>query len=255
MKLAIMQPYFFPYVGYFQAIHAVDKYILYENLDYITEGWMHRNRILVKNQNPIYINAHIVGKSSNKKIKEIELVQNNSWKKKTLNSISLNYRGSNFYDETFALIEPLILNDPKYLFEFNANIIKKISIYLDLKTQIISSNKNLEQLEHDLNTIDKNDYSIFPELKKTMPIKKVARVLKICEIEKATVFINAIGGMELYTKDEFKKYNIDLFFIETKPYSYKQFSNNYFPHLSIIDVLMHNGKTGTMEILKNYNLI
>ena len=77
MKLAIMQPYFFPYLGYFQAIKAVDKYILYENLDYITEGWMHRNRILVKNQNPIYINANIISKSSNKKINEIELVQNN----------------------------------------------------------------------------------------------------------------------------------------------------------------------------------
>ncbi|MEI8137325.1 MAG: WbqC family protein [Bacteroidota bacterium] len=58
-----MQPYFFPYLGYFQAIKAVDKYILYENIDYITEGWMHRNRILVKNQKPIYINANVIGQS------------------------------------------------------------------------------------------------------------------------------------------------------------------------------------------------
>ncbi|HQQ62857.1 MAG TPA: WbqC family protein [Pseudomonadales bacterium] len=76
-----MQPYFFPYLGYFQTISAVDKYIVYENLDYITGGWMHRNRILIKNQKPVYINAQIIGKSSNKKINEIELVKNGLWKK------------------------------------------------------------------------------------------------------------------------------------------------------------------------------
>ena len=255
MKLAIMQPYFFPYLGYFQAIKAVDKYILYENLDYITEGWMHRNRILVKNQNPIYINANIIGKSSNKKINEIELVQNNVWKKKLLNSINLNYRGSAYFHEIFCLIEQLVKTESKFLLEYNANIIKEVCLFLEIKTSIISDNKHYLQLETNLNSIDSGDYSQFPDLLITKPIKKVARVIEICKIERANNFINAIGGKELYDKNEFKKYNIDLYFVETKTYSYKQFSNKFHHHLSIIDVLMHNGKEGTKKLLENYILI
>jgi hypothetical protein len=255
MKLAIMQPYFFPYLGYFQAIKAVDKYILYENLDYITEGWMHRNRILVKNQNPIYINANIISKSSNKKINEIELVQNNVWKKKLLNSINLNYRGSAYFHEIFCLIEKLVKTESKFLLEYNANIIKEVCLFLEIKTSIISDNKHYLQLETNLNSIDSGDYSQFPDLLLTKPIKKVARVIEICKIENAKTFINAIGGQALYSKDEFNKYGIELFFVKTEPFEYKQFSKSFIPNLSIIDVLMHNGKEKTKELINNYNLI
>ena len=89
MKLAMMQPYFLPYIGYFQVIHAVDKMILYENIDYITEGWMNRNRIQIKNQQPSYINAVVSKKSSNKKIIEIQIEDGKIWKKKLLNKIFL----------------------------------------------------------------------------------------------------------------------------------------------------------------------
>lgn len=255
MKLAIMQPYFFPYLGYFQAIAAVDKYILYENLNYITEGWMSRNRILVKNQNEIYIKANVQSKSSNKKISEIELVQNDFWKKKLIKSIDLNYRGSEFFDEIFPIVCKLILTEQKFLYEYNAQIIKEICLYLNISTQIVSNNVNYEMMERELNKIDCKDYSTFNYLSKTKPIKKVARVIEMCRIENADVFINAIGGKELYDKNEFKEYGIELFFIETKSYYYKQFSESFFPHLSIIDVLMHNGKEGTKKLLTNYNLV
>jgi hypothetical protein len=255
MKLAIMQPYFFPYLGYFQAIHAVDKYILYENLDYITEGWMHRNRILVKNQKPIYINANIVGKSSNKKISEMELVQNPIWKKKLLHSIDLNYRGSEFFQEAFPLVEKLINGNETLLFEYNCAIIKELCEFLDINTVIVTNNKNYLSLEIELDTIHEDNYSLSPELLVTKPARKVARVIKMCKTENASVFINAIGGKELYKKEEFKAYGIELLFVDTKPYQYKQFSHEFVPGLSIIDVLMHNGKNGTKELLNNYTLV
>lgn len=255
MKLAIMQPYFFPYIGYFQAISAVDKYILYENLDYITEGWMNRNRILIKNQDPIYINAKIQNKSSNKKINEIELLKNNVWKKKLIKSLYFNYSGSNFFEEIFPFLNDLINTEHKFLFEFNANIISEICFLLEIKTTIVTDNNKYNELEVLLNKIEDDDYASFPNLKINKPIKKVARVIEICNRENANIFINAIGGKELYNKNEFKKYGIDLFFIETRPYQYKQFSESFVPHLSIIDVLMHNGKEGTKELLNNYNLV
>jgi hypothetical protein len=255
MKLAIMQPYFFPYIGYFQAIKAVDKYILYENLDYITQGWMHRNRILVKNQKTVYINVKLVGKSSNKKINEIELVQNYIWKKKLINSIDLNYRGSLFFDDVFPLIKNLIEHEEKYLFIYNSNIINKICEFLDIKTTIETKNNNYLYLENALDNLAETNYLSQPDLLKTNPIKKVSRVIKICQKEKATTFINAIGGLQLYSKEEFKDYGIDLLFIESKPYQYNQFSDTFHPHLSIIDVLMHNGKEGTKHLINNYILI
>ena len=255
MKIAIMQPYFFPYIGYFQAIYAADKYLIYENLDFITEGWMNRNRILIKNQKPTYINALIANKSSNKKIYDVELFAYKTWKKKLLNSIELNYRGSKFFNEIFPVLEAVIKSEIIFLHQYNSHIIKTICIYLGIKTEIISQNNNYLPLEENLLSIDRSDYSHFPELLKTKPIKKVARVLSICKAENANIFINAIGGQELYNKNEIKQYGIDLFFLETKPYIYQQFSEDFFLHLSIIDVLMHNGKEGTMQIIKNFNLI
>ncbi len=255
MKLAIMQPYFFPYIGYFQCIAAVDKYILYENLDYITEGWMHRNRILIKNKAASYINARTIGRSSNKKISEIELDTNFIWKKKLINSIRLNYSGAKYFEESFALIEQLIQQEHKYLFEYNTAIIKGICNFLNIKTTIISDNKNYLPFEDKLNAIDYNDYSMFTALLKTKPIKKVARVLEMCRMEQADTFVNAIGGKDLYDKKEFEQYDIDLFFIQTGDIAYEQFNRDFFPHLSIIDVLMHNGREQTKELLNNYKLV
>jgi hypothetical protein len=250
-----MQPYFFPYLGYFQAIHAVDKYILYENLDYITEGWMHRNRIMVKHQRPIYINANVIGKSSNKKISEMELVPNPIWKKKLIHSIDLNYKGSEFFSDVFPLIEELINDQTSLLFEYNSNIIKGICKFLDIDTIIVTKNDNYLSMESELDSIPENNYSSSPELLLTKPIKKVARVLRMCKAENAKTFVNAIGGKNLYSKNEFKAYGIELLFVETKPYLYKQFSQEFVSGLSIIDVLMHNGKNGTRQLLNNYHLI
>ena len=255
MKLAIMQPYFFPYLGYFQAINAVDKYILYGNLDYITEGWMHRNRILVKNQKPIYINVNVIGRSSNKKINEMELVENTRWKKKLLNTIELNYRGSKFFNDVFPLIVQLINADRKLLFDYNCHIIKEICQFLEIQTIIETNNSKYLDLEKELEETKNNTHSNSSEFISNNPIKKVARVIKICQTENSRTFINAIGGTQLYNKEDFKNYGIDLYFVETKPYLYEQFSNEFHPGLSIIDVLMHNGKNKTKQLLNNYNLV
>ncbi|MEI8136311.1 MAG: WbqC family protein, partial [Bacteroidota bacterium] len=200
-------------------------------------------------------NANVIGKSSNKKISEMQLVQNQSWKKKLINSIDLNYRGSEYFTEVFPVIEQLIQGKQELLFEYNCTIIKGICEFLNINTTIVTKNENYLSLELELDKISETNYSSSPELLLTKPIKKVARVLKICKAENASVFINAIGGKELYNKEEFKSYGIELLFVESKPYQYKQFSKEFISGLSIIDVLMHNGKRGTNELLNNYNLV
>ncbi len=254
MKLAIMQPYFFPYIGYFQAINAVDKYILYDNLNYIKEGWVHRNRILI-NGKPSYTLAQVQHKSSHKKIAEIALVEDNRWKLKLLKTLFLSYKSASFFDEIYMLIETILKKEVETLSEFNSNSIQTIANYLEIKTEISSDCSPYFALEKKLEAeiLSKEN---FPEIQSEKMIHKVIRVLEICKHEKAKTFVNAIGGQELYYKDEFRNNGIELYFVQTLSHQYKQNSSNQFvPNLSIIDVLMNCGKQQTKQLLNEYTLL
>ena len=254
MKLAIMQPYFFPYIGYFQAINAVDKYILYDNLNYIKEGWVHRNRILI-NGKPSYIAAQLQHKSSNKKIAEIALVEDNRWKHKLLKTLFLSYKSAPFFEEIYSLIETIFDKDNLTLSKFNAFSIQKLAQYLDIKTEITTDCKPYLEVEKKLEPeiLSKEN---FPEINLDTMVHKVVRVLEICKQEKATIFVNAIGGQELYYKEEFKNNGIELYFVQTLPHKYVQKGTTEFiPYLSVIDVLMNCGKQQTQQLLNKYQLV
>ena len=253
MKLAIMQPYFMPYLGYFQAIAAVDKYIIYENLTFIKDAWMNRNRLVQKNGTILQINVPLLHKSSNSLISEILIDNSQKWSEKILKMLVLNYKGARYYEEVYNLIKEIFSIRYDTLHQLNSVSIIKIARYLDIDTEIVFDNSNYIEFEEKLSSFD--DYSMFPNLEKTKPIKKVARVLEMCSRENSKYFINAIGGHELYSKEEFKQYGIDLYFIKMDNIEYKQFSNEFIPNLSIIDVLMHNGKEGTKELLNRYTLV
>lgn len=251
-----MQPYFLPYIGYFQAIHAVDKYILYSNLSFIKDGWMNRNRILIKDGSVAIINVPLIHKSSNTFIYDIRVDNSRNWNKKLLKSFFLNYKGSQYFEEVYPFFEKLLTKSYDYLYELNANTIIEISRFIGINTLIEFDNRTkYRELEIQLTNVEKGDYTDFHFMQKTKPIKKVARVLAISTIEKADVFINAIGGQDLYDKNEFASYGIDLKFIKTDEIIYPQFTKEFVPNLSIIDVLMHNGREGTLELIKKYTLI
>ncbi len=251
MKLAVMQPYFFPYIGYFQAINAVDKYIVYDDLNYIYQGWVDRNRLVDKSGTVFYIRPQLINASVSSLISEIELHPKQFWRKKLLKTLSFTYAGADSFKETFNLIQEILLFETNSLSNFNFHAIKKIADYLEIKTQLVQEKTKYKNLEEELRTKRPSSNSEEHEQLET----KLVRALEICTTEKATVFINAFGGQLLYKKEDFKKNGIDLFFIETKPYNYKQFTNTFYPHLSIIDVLMHNGKEKTQHLLNNYTLI
>lgn len=250
-----MQPYFMPYLGYFHAISAVDKFILYENLSFIKDRWMNRNRILLKNGDISLITVPLLKKSSNKTISEIRIDNNQQWKLKLLKTIYLNYTGSLFFDETYPFLEKLFEYPYDFLHQLNAHSIKLIADHLNINTQLDYNNDCYLELEAKLDKIDEYDFSEFPDVKIAHASKKVVRIIEIAKKEGANVFINANGGQTLYHKDEFSSFGIDLFFIKSDQITYHQFSEEFVPDLSIIDVLMHNGKEKTTNLVKKYTLV
>ena len=245
-----------PYLGYFQAIAAVDKYILYDQLTYIQSGWINKNRIRQRNMPVSNIVVPLIDKSSNTLIANTLIDNSKPWQKKILKALQLGYGKSAYYSEIMSLMEEILTREYTTISELNAYSIKRICEFLEIQTEIDSNVERYLDLEERLCDIENSDYSRFVHLH-TMPIKKVARVLEICKAEESNFFVNAIGGQELYDKDEFKQYDIDLFFIKMNNVQYSQncTDGSFEPGLSIIDVLMHNGKEGTKQLLNEYTLI
>ena len=231
MKIGIMQPYFFPYIGYWQLINAVDKYVIYDDVNYIKGGWINRNRILI-NDKPSFINLKMNGSSPNKLIKEIHVSNDNRWKNKLLKSIELSYRKAPFFEMSFPIIEEIINHDEVNLSLYLENLIKRIAEYLEMNTEFVLSS-NIE---------------------KDNSLKGQDKVIEICKSLGAKEYYNAIGGVELYSAENFNSYGIELKFLRTEYIEYKQFKNDFSPYLSIIDVMMFNSKEQIMNILDMYSL-
>ena len=231
MKIGIMQPYFFPYIGYWQLINAVDKYVIYDDVNYIKGGWINRNRILI-NDKPSFINLKMNGSSPNKLIKEIHVSNDNRWKNKLLKSIELSYRKAPFFEMSFPIIEEIINHDEVNLSLYLENLIKRIAEYLEMNTEFVLSS-NIE---------------------KDNSLKGQDKVIEICKSLGAKEYYNAIGGVELYSAENFNSYGIELRFLRTEYIEYKQFKNDFSPYLSIIDVMMFNSKEEIINILDMYSL-
>ncbi len=231
MKLGIMQPYFFPYIGYWQLINAVDKYVVYDDVNYIKGGWINRNNILLNNSKHL-ITLPLEEASSFKLINEISITKNEVLKNKLIKTIKSAYLKAPYFETIMPILESLIL-DNSNIAMLNYNIILVIKNYLNLDTEILLSS----------------------QIKKDNNLKAQDKVIHIAHLLRANEYINAIGGQELYSKEDFKQENIKLSFLKTNEIKYKQFKNEFVPNLSIIDVLMFNSPEKIKEMLNNYELI
>jgi hypothetical protein len=215
-RLAIMQPYFLPYIGYFQLIAAVDLFIVYDNIKYTKKGWINRNRMLQNGKDAMF-SLPLKSDSDSLDVNERELAADFN-REKLLNQFRGAYRGAPYFAPTYLLLEQILLYEDTNLFRFLHNSIVKTCEHLDIKTEIkISSDI---AINHGLKNQD--------------------RVLALCAAVDAAAYVNAIGGMELYSKETFQDKSIDLKFIRAKPIEYSQFGDAFVPWLSIIDVMMFN---------------
>jgi hypothetical protein len=226
MKLAIMQPYFFPYPGYFSLIKRVDEFILFDTPQFIRHGWVDRNRILNEGD-PLYIRPAKVKHSNRASINEILLKNDEPWKTKIIDQLNT-YHKAPYFEETKSILDKIFEDDIKSLVNFNKMSIQVICNYLDIKTTIkIWSEMNL--------TI--GDVQAPDEW-----------ALRICEAMKAQKYINPIGGLELFDSKKYEAMGIDIQFLDCLP-EYNQFDKDFIPGLSIIDMLMFNSKDQINQML------
>jgi hypothetical protein len=233
MKIGVMQPYIFPYIGYFQLINAVDKFIIYDNIKFTKKGWINRNRILMNGKED-YITLPIKKDSDFLNVDERFLADIFEDEKiKLLRKIKDAYKKAPYFTDTYALIESIITYQEKNLFRFIYNSLKELCNYLEIQTEFIIS--STVDVDHEL--------------------KAESKVIALCNAVGATSYINAIGGVELYSKDTFEFNNIELKFIKPESIVYSQFNNPFVPWLSIIDIMMFNSKATIKEFLNLYNLV
>ncbi len=236
MKLGIMQPYLFPYIGYFQLINAVDEFVVYDDVQYIKNGWINRNAILQSggNASPVQFTFSVKGDRSDNKINERYYSDTFPAEvKRFLKTLYYNYHNAPHYTDTIALIQEILTYSDRCVSQYNAYSLQKISEYLGIKTRFLLS----------------STLSIPSEL------KAQDRVLWVCKHLGTTVYINAIGGQELYSQEIFERKGIQLRFLRTGEISYHQYSTEFVPNLSIIDIMMFNSPEEVRDLLEIYRLI
>lgn len=230
MILAGNQPYFLPYIGYWQLIYAADIFEISDDYQYIDKGWINRNRIMINNSMK-YINVELLHKTSNKKINEIEIAEFNL--KKIYKQLQLIYARAPYYLDGIEVMHKIYEYPGRNLADFLASSIYIICDYLNIHTTIVRS----------------STYHQAPELKKEF------RIYDLCSKLNCDTYYNAIGGQTIYSFEDFRKHGIKLAFLKTGNVYYRQFGREFVPNLSILDVIMFNSRDDIKEMLNNYSLI
>ena len=227
MKIGIMQPYLFPYLGYFKLISKLNTFVFYDDVRFINKGWINRNRIIssgiVK-----YFTIPLEGASQNKRICDIKISNDSDWRIKLKKNIEQSYSKAENFSKVFAVIEPILFDNKVMISEMSKLSVETLSNYLEIEVNFIKSSSKYN-----------NEF-----------IKGQERIIDICRQENASEYINLPGGQEIYSRELFCKNNIKLSFIEPKFPIYQQSVEGFVPGLSIIDVLMHNKISSVKEMLK-----
>lgn len=232
IKVGVMQPYFFPYIGYWQLMNVVDKYVIYDDVNFINRGWIHRNRILVNGQ-PKYFNLPMLGASQNKLINQIAVNKDDKEIYRNLCIIRDAYKKAPYYKTVYPIIEEILNCKENNVAEYIANSFHVINRYLNIKTELVMSSA----------------------LNKNCALKGQDKILDICRVLNASEYYNAIGGQELYDSESFWKLGIELHFVKTEDIEYSQFNNEFQANLSIIDVMMFNSTEEIEMMLQRYTLV
>jgi WbqC-like protein len=231
MTLGIMQPYFLPYIGYWQLLAAVDRFVVYDNVKYTKKGWINRNRFLRGETTAIFT---VPLKQGSDFLNIADRALADDFKPgKLLNAFQAAYRPAPFFSEAFPLIEMIVTAPSRNLFEYLYNSIQTVANYLGIQTTLIVS--STVEIDHRL--------------------RADRKVLALCDALGATRYINSIGGRQLYSVAEFAEHGVELKFIRPRAVPYRQFSERFVPSLSIVDAIMFNSKQSMRAMLGEYDLV
>jgi hypothetical protein len=231
VTLAIMQPYFLPYIGYWQLLAAADRFVVYDNIQYTKKGWINRNRFL-RNGADAWFTVPLKKGSDFLNVADRQVADDFD-PKTLLNPLASAYRKAPFFREVFPLIEAIVTAAPRNLFAYLHHSLTATAGYLEIATPIVVS--STVPIDHAL--------------------KAEQKVLAICRAAGADRYINAIGGRELYSKPAFAAEGVELAFLQSRPVEYRQYDDPFVPGLSIVDVMMFNSRDAVRAMLGAYDLV
>lgn len=231
-KVGIMQPYFMPYIGYWQLINAVDVFVILDDVNYIKKGWINRNKILINGQEKFFI-IPLEKASQNKKINELDIFQPEQTKKDLWKKIELSYKKADEYDNAAKLLKSVIGDRSIKISKYIENSIRGVCKELDIDTKIMVSS----------------------EIVKDNCLTGCNKIMEICKRLGGNFYINPIGGKKLYDRDFFAGKGVELKFIMTENIMYEQGGKEFYPFLSFIDILCWNDKERIRDYLTKYTLI
>lgn len=232
-SIAIMQPYVFPYIGYFQLIDAVNTFVFYDDVHFIKKGWIHRNRVLMDG-NDYFFTIPLQKASQNKRINEIKVLETEAWLENWYRTLYQCYAKAPNYITVMELIRHIMDGSYETISELAIKSVKNISSYIGLSTSFEVSSEG------------------YPG---TRGMEKADRLIAISKQSGKTIYINPMGGKELYEKSYFKEQGITLLFIENELVPYSQFKKGFVGGLSILDVLMFNSPKEITQLVQQYKLI
>lgn len=234
-RISIMQPYFFPYIGYFALIKHVESFILFDTPQFKRHGWIERNQILKPNGETLYIKVPLVKHSRDTKINEIKIKNTQPWKNKILSQLGPYKKKAPNYSKVINLLNEVFELDTESIVEINRFSLEKVCQYLMIDTQIaVWSEMNVN-----IDPVDEPD----------------EWALNISKALGAKIYFNPPGGMAFFDKKKFEDAEVVLKFMKVHPIAYKQLSKTFVPYLSIIDVLMFCDVKEVHRMLDNFTLI
>ena len=234
MKVGIMQPYFFPYIGYFSLIHYVDKFIFFDTPQYISHGWVNRNRILRQNGTPGYITVPIQKASQKTAINEIVIANNIDWRNKIYGQLTVYRRKAPYYEEVMSFLHAVFDEEYNNLSDFNIKSIKSVCSYLGIK----------------------KDFDVFSQMKINVPCinEPDEWALYITKAVGGESYVNPPGGQTFFRRNKYKEQNINLEFLQSNCPVYIQRIGYFVPGLSIIDVMMFYEKKEIVNMLNDFKI-
>jgi len=233
MRIAIMQPYFLPYMGYWQLLASVDKFVILDDVNFINRGWINRNRIWLGGQ-PAWLTIPLSGASQNKMIRQIDILSDDGWHARMEKSVFHAYASAPRFAEIYELFKEMLGVAEGNLSGFLHRTIVDVCGILGIKTEIISSS------------------SIFPKGE----LKGQDRILDICKRIGATAYVNPPGGRELYEQARFEAEGISLYFLQPGPTGdMLQNSSPQGDILSILDTLMQNDQPSVSKATGQFSLL
>ena len=232
MFISIMQPYFFPYIGYFQLMASCDVFVVFDDVQYIQRGWVNRNRILV-NGMPQWITLPVAKADHHLPINRRVYLLEDPLTRRVRRRIEGAYRDAPYFEETMKVVDEVFGCRDANVAAFNTHLLLRIADRLGITTPV----------------------RLASAVRKCSTLSGQELVVGICASLGASGYINPIGGIGLYQPDRFRQQGLNLRFLQPRATSYSQFGSPHVGSLSIIDVMMFNDVAATKRILSAYELI